>query len=274
MNYDGHPGLRASEQDADDQTDDQTDGSAQDDGSQNEDDAGQDDQTNDQTGDQQDDSADGEADDNQQDDQLNAQDQQQRRRAIEDRARQTRDDIDPVRLAGETAAATARTLAQESAHREAMAREAAEEREALAGMTEDQRATYLLAKETRNLKAQSARTDLLLRSNGDQVAFGRVLQRSPQFAKFEAEVERRHQSILNTGGFTTRQIILEQLIGERALKGQGVVSQQKQRAQQRVQSQRSGTGGGRGARGDGGTQRTSNGRDSLVSRMERDNPVI
>lgn len=271
MNYDGHPGLRASEQDADDQFDDQADGQGADDAQ---------DQTNDsdgQTDDAQDDQTDDQSDDQTSDD--NADDdvgqQAQQRRGISQRAQQVRDGgIDPAELAGQTAAATARAVAQETAAAQRAAEEQRREEEAMAAMDDTQRATYLVAKDNRQIKHNQARTELLLRSSTDQSRFGRTLTQKPHLAKYEDEVERRHQAILNQGGFTDRQTILAHLIGERVLKGEGV-QQQKQQARQRVQAQRGGA--QRSARGDGGDgsqTRSRNQGSSLVSRMERDNPVI
>lgn len=274
MNYDRIPGLRASEQDADDQLDDQQDngGKQTDNGAEDqEEDQGADDSSDDQTDDQDDDDNPDDEDDS---GELSADEQGQRRRAIETRQRRSQPDpIDPVRLASETAAATARTLANESAAAQRAAVEEAQEREALAGMTEEQRATYQLAKTTRNLQNNQARTELLLTSNNDQIAFTRQLNRTPQYAKYEAEVEKRHQDILRQGGFTSRQVILAHLIGERALNAQGTVSKQKQEARKRVDNQRRGV-QTRGRGGDSGGERAASARNNLVSRMERDDPVI
>jgi hypothetical protein len=264
--------LHASEPDADDQQDDNGPGEGTDDqtndGAQDQDDA-QDAQTDDQ---QDDDADDGTADDT--DESQNADVDAQPRRGIAERARAARSqpEIDPVRLAGETAAATARTIAQENANATARAEAERQEREAMAGMDENQRATYLVAKETQQLRNSNAHTQVLLRSNSDQNAFGRVIARKPQYAKYEAEVEARHQQLLAGGGFATRQMILEQLIGEKALKAENVQNQ-KRDAKQRIQAQRGGNGGGRAVRGDAGGQNKQQ-RANLVSRMERDNPVI
>jgi len=271
MNYDRNPGLRASEQDADDQFDD----GAQQGGDEHQDDGAADDAGDDADDSSQDTSADAQDDANSQDDdQLDAGEQQQRRRGIQQRAARVRDEgYDPVRLASETAAATARATAQASQEAARQAEEARAEREALAAMNDDQRATYLLAKETKQVKDNQARTQVLLQSSTDQSAFSRTLTRKPGFAKYEDEVERRHQAMLAQGQFVQRQIILQHLIGERALNNEGAQNQ-KQGAQRRLQQQRN-VSTGRGGRGDaGGGQPQKGARSSTVSRAEREDWAI
>ena len=193
------------------------------------------------------------------------------RRPIEDRAEQTR--LENQRLANETAAATANSVAQATAN--AARQTAAEQREneAVAAMTEEQRATYLLAKETQRLKQSESTTQALLRSTGDQNTFGRLITRKPQYEKYEQEVERRHQQALSQGNFVQREVLLAHLIGEKALKSE-TANTQRQSAQRRVDNQRSQS-TGRSTRGDGGgstTQQTQ--RTTTVSRAEKEDWAI
>lgn len=271
MNYDRNSGLRASEQDADDEFD----GGAQSGGDEQQDNGAQDDAGDDADDGSQDDQADAdEQDDSQDDDQLSAGEQQQRRRGIQQRADQVRGntDFDPVRLASETAAATARATAQANAEMQRQADTERQEREALAAMTDEQKATYLLAKETAAVKSNQARTEVLLRSSSDQHAFSRVLTRKPQFAKYEQEVENRHQAMLAQGQFVSRELVLQHLIGERALKNENAQAQ-RQNAQRRVQGQRN-VSTGRGGRGDAGGAQGGNARPSVVQRAEREDWAI
>lgn len=189
-----------------------------------------------------------------------------RRRAIEARAAEQR--AESSRLASETAAATARGVAEATTKAQRQAEAEREEREAMASMTDEQRATYQLAKETQRLKNGESQTHLLLRSTGDQNSFGRLMTRKPQFQKYEDEVERRHQDVLSRGGFTAREVILAHLIGEKTLKSEAG-GQQSQAAARRLASQRSGA--SRSGRGDGGGGQGGNQRGSVVERAERDN---
>lgn len=266
MNYDSIS-LHASEPDAD-ESDDQG-GNGQDDSQ---------DQANDSDGqadDAQDDQADDNDDDSSGDEDVDADVDQPQARGIQGRAAKVRaqPEFNAAEFAANTAAQTAQHMAQATRQANEQAERDRSEREAMSAMTDEQRATYLLAKETNNLKQGQAHTQLLIQSSTDQSKFGRMLNGKPQFAKYEDEVERRHQSILARGGFTDRQTILAHLIGERALKSENV-QKQKTQARARVQAQRSAP--ARGARGDAGdgTPRNSNQRSSLISKMERDNPII
>lgn len=238
--------LHAAEQDADDQIDGEQDAQDQDDNG----------------------AADGGDANSQDQDELEADGEQDdpagKRRAIEERAESERLARERGELEGQRRAQAA---ADAQRQREAAERE---ERELLAAMDEGQRTTYLLAKEVKEAKQGQSVTTLLLQSSSDQNKFSRTLSRKPQYAKFEDEVERRHQDILSRGGFTSREVILAHLIGEKALQAEGT-NKQKQQGQRRIQSQRSSN--ARGARGDAGSTRGNSGK-SLIERMEAEDRLI
>lgn len=258
--------LHASEQDADDDQDDivdkVTDDEAQDGvGSDDQDDETQDDQTDDQSSD------DADAD-TQQTSRVD-----DKGRAIARRARETREPaIDPVQLATETAAATARTIAASTAQAARQAEAERREQTVVDGMTDEQRATYTLAKTTKNLQNDQQVTQLMLRSSTDQNQFGRLIMRKPQYEKYETEVEKRHQNTLSQGNFVSREVLLAHLIGERALKNEKN-QQQRQGATRRVESQRS-QNAGRSTRGDGGGTTAQTQRSSAISRAEKEDWAI
>lgn len=196
---------------------------------------------------------------------------EKRRQTIEERARATREEN--ARIASETAAATARGVAEATRQATVQAEQEKQEREALAGMTDEQRATYLLAKKTKSLEDTQNTTQRYMRSTADQVAFTRTLSRKPQYAKYETEVENRHQAILAQGGFTARDVILAHLIGEKALKAENTQNQ-RDAAQRRVQQQRGNPGNRTAPRGDAAGNKTSNAGSNVVKRAESENWAI
>jgi len=193
------------------------------------------------------------------------QDAASRRNAIQDRAESERLIAERARLEGERAERD--RIAREQAARDTREAER-QEQELLATMSDQDKAQYLLAKETRNNKQTIQQTQMLLQSSTDQHKFSRTLTRKPQFAKYEDEVERRHQATLAQGGFISRDVILAHLIGEKALKGE-TNEAQRQEGKRRIQNQRQGA---RTARGDT-TGRNSSGK-SLVQRAEDQNWAI
>lgn len=179
------------------------------------------------------------------------------------------------RLARERGELDGERRARDRAEAERAAREdQRREEELVATMTEEQRTSYLLAKEVKNTKQNQQQTNMLLHSSTDQNKFGRLLSRKPQYAKYEDEVEQRHQQILSQGGFTPRDLILKVIIGEKALAAESGtrVKEQKQQAQRRVQAQRGET-RARGTRGDSGSRGTRSG-ETLAQRAERENWTI
>ncbi len=187
-----------------------------------------------------------------------------KRTAIEERAETERLARERGQLEGERAAN------QRAENERRRADEERQEREAMGAMTEEQRTQYLLAKEVRATKNENGATRLLVQSSTDQNKFTRTLTRKPQYAKFEDEVERRHQATLAQGGFISRDVILAHMIGEKALQAENV-TKQKAAGQRRIQEQRGGK-GARGARGDrSGGER---GAKSLTQRAEEQDWAI
>lgn len=256
--------LRASEQDADDQLDDQiSGGNDRDDG----------DNTNDQhLDDNRDDGADDAGDQNSDDGEDNdAGEDRQRdsRRAIEERAAEAR--AERERLARERGELEGERRARDRADAERRRQdEDRREQEAMATMTEEQRNQYLLAKEVKVTKDNQAATNLLLVSSTDQNKFSRTMRNKPQYAKYEDEVEQRHQDALARGNFVQRDVLLAHLIGEKALQAKDT-NDQKDRGKRRVQEQR---GQRSSARGDRSSQGDNRGKGNVVSRAEREDWAI
>jgi hypothetical protein len=186
---------------------------------------------------------------------------EKKRRAIEARAAERRDET--ARIASEAAAATARETARAAQQASAQAEADRVEREALAAMTDDQKAIYQLAKQTKTAQDGITQMRAMTQSASDQSKFDRLLTRKPQFEKYADEVDRRHQTALNGGAFVPREAILAHLIGEQTLKSERVQGQ-KDAAQRRVRDARGNT--GRAARGDS-TGRANTGK-SIVQRAE------
>lgn len=189
-----------------------------------------------------------------------------KRRAIADRAEQQRLDRDATARA--IAAETVRATVQATEQSRRAADEERSERELRASMMEDQRITYDLAKEVRNAKQVGNNAALMSQSASDQGKFSRTLQKKPQYAKYEDEVERKHNETLQRGGFISRDVILAHMIGEKMLKAENVRGQ-KEGARRRVEGQRQGSGTVRGNTSGGGR-----GGKTLVQRMEESDAAI
>ncbi len=186
----------------------------------------------------------------------------EQRRKIEERAAARRTENE--RIARETAATTVRETARVTADQARLDREAREEAEAVAKMTEPEQIQYRLAKETKATQNGLSQVRLMTQSTGDSGKFDRLLTRKPQFEKYADEVESRHQNGINQGFFTPREAILAHLIGEQTLKAENV-GKQKNAAARRMKEARGGT--GRGARGDS-TGQPARGGKSVVQRAE------
>lgn len=231
---------------------------------------GQDDQDDDQ--DQGDDADHGDEDDHRPDRQEAGDEHLSRgQQRIRNQARINREAEERARLA-ETA------LAEERARRDerdrltqaaAAQREAEEERAAMAAMSDAERATYLMAKELKQLKngqiaAERRTADML-----DRSSFDNLLAAKPNLAKHRDKVERMYNDIQRSGGFLARKVILQTVLGEELLNG-ATTGRQRDEARGRVERERVQNRTPRG----GAVPRGDNRKLSLVQRMERDDLKI
>lgn len=186
-----------------------------------------------------------------------------------ERAEQERERAEAAERRAEEAerrAAAAEAAAQERER----ARSEAEERAAMEAMSEEQRATYLVAKNQKRLEGQFQQLARSQQDGTDRVGFNAILQANPQFKKYQAEVERMAREVANAGGFLSREVILDTLIG-RDLRNGSAGKKQREEGRERIQEAR-GKVPNRSQRSNvadrGGKKLT------LAQRMERDNPII
>lgn len=170
-------------------------------------------------------------------------------------------------LAEERARSAARAEFEQTQLRQ---REAAEEQQAMAAMSDGERATYLMAKELKGLKGALAQQQRQSQDSTDRIGFDAMLRANPRFEKYRAKVEDMARQVSSQGGFLAREIILDTLIG-RDLRTSNSGQRQREEARERVDNAR---GQNRSPRGDAPPQRRNNGKLTLAQRMERDDPVI
>ncbi len=148
------------------------------------------------------------------------------------------------------------------------AREAEEERAALAVMNDQEKAMYHMAKEVRNLKAALPNVQLQLQDGNDKASFSSYVTANPKYQRYAADVEKAHGEFTKLGQFVQRRAVLAFVVGNAVLNSKEP-GKQKRAAAGRVRAQ---TTRGSGVRSDTGGTRSSKG--SLVSRMERDDVPI
>lgn len=177
-----------------------------------------------------------------------------------------------ARERAERRAEEAERRAQEAERRASDTRsreEAEEERQALAAMSDQERNTYMLAKQVRGLQGQQNAAALLNQDTRDANRFASYIAREPRFTKYADEVDRIANEAISRGQFVARDLILNQLIAADVRKNGNNVTKQRKEAKQRIDNERGRSGS---ARSDAGSRGGS--RLTLAQRMERDDPAI
>lgn len=150
------------------------------------------------------------------------------------------------------------------------AKEEADERAALAAMTDQEKTQYFMAKEIRHLKQQVGQVGLQTHDATDRASFSAYLTANPRFEKYRDEVERLHREhAARGGGPVNREFLLSLVVGQAVLKAKPSVAKQKRAAAQRVNGQRV---GGGSVRSNTGAAKSKGG--SLVQRMEEQDIAI
>lgn len=148
------------------------------------------------------------------------------------------------------------------------ARTDAEERAAMDAMSNDERTTYLMAKELKALKQTVGSTQLIGADARDSAKFSSYLARNPRFEKYADRVEQIVGDAIGKGQFISRDLVLNQLIATDVRNGK-TNDVQRTAAKKRVENARGRT---TTTRSDAG--RRSGGKESHVARMEREDILI
>lgn len=215
-------------------------------------------------------------DDDQQDDQPDDAEPQRQSRGserIRKKANEAREAADRA-AAAERRAEEAERRAAEAERRVTERTQAevdAEERAAMAAMSDAERTQYLLAKELKGVKSTLGGVQLANAYGRDASSFDRFIARNPRYEKYCDRVEQVVGQAERQGQFLSRHLVFKQLLADDVLNGKANNDQQRRDAKRRVDNAR---GRGSSARSDAGPRERTSGKGTHVARMERDDPVI
>lgn len=119
---------------------------------------------------------------------------------------------------------TARTAAEAAAARQ-------REEEMLAQMDPEQRLEYRMRQQEQKLEWTMRQAELRIQDSQDRADYSIKAAKNPLYAKYADEVEKRIQDARNQGYHYSRDVVIKQIVGEKALASAEKGGSRKQRAQ-------------------------------------------
>lgn len=120
-----------------------------------------------------------------------------------------------------------------------------QERERFALMTDAEKNEYRIAKMEQSFRQQTTQASVQMQVMADKIAYDAKAAVHPVYSKYQDQVEREFQSLLQQGKPVEREIILKNILGTRALEMANNGKQRRQ-AERRVANQTVGASSGKG----------------------------